>query len=52
MKATEMTIANYTKQVELGFIEQVKCITVFKKLAKIYTDCKGNFEMTEITLIF
>lgn len=50
MKAENITIENYTKQSQLGYIEQVKCLSVFRKLAKRFTDCKGNFELIEFTL--
>jgi hypothetical protein len=49
MKTEKITIENYTKQVKLGYIEQVKCLSIFNKIAKRFTDCKGNFELVEFT---
>ena len=48
----EMTLTDYSNQIKLGNIEQIKCLSVFTKLVKKYTDLKGSFEIVEIKLIF
>ena len=45
----KMTITQYKNQIELGYIEPIKCISVFKKLAKQF-NLKGGYQIITIYL--
>jgi hypothetical protein len=49
MKNHKLTITQYTKAIELGYYEHIKCISVFQKVVKHYKLC-GRTEMLLINL--
>ncbi len=51
METIKMNISDYTNQIKLGYLEQVKSISVYIKLIKKY-DLKGGFELKKIQLTF
>lgn len=49
MKNHKLTLAQYSKAIELGYYEPIKCVSVFKKIVKHYKVC-GRTETLLIDL--
>lgn len=50
MKTLKLTAKQYLKAIKLGYYEQVKCVSVFKKIVTHYKVC-GRTEQILIEII-